>query len=1421
MSPGAAGAVRDPFGPYAPMYANTNKGMERNKLLAVVLAIAMIACCITFVATAVDAEGNDTTAATELPDADDGVITLTEDVTLEAATTITNPVVIGDYTLTIKADVDVDFSYTEGLQHIFTIGAGSIVIDGGSLTITADNDTDYTPISGQGNHVFYRASADYSTDAGTIILKSGSLSVTEDAAVDGQLSAGPITYMIQGGSASFNGNGIGPAYFIQDAGSVSFDSNNGRLQVYYDLNGGSLAVDGNNSENPIFTPYAMDIAKGATLNVNGKMDVYSGQSTEVASGIQNVAIKSVANNGTMVIGANGSLDVPTGSTFTNNGQTNVYGSISGEGTLTNNGKVAILSQTATVVDMGGSGVVDTSAISENATLSGRLLTSTTFTDRQIVTVTDDLTLVSGTTLTIQGQLVIPEGVRIIIEQGAALIIKGQSVTVENNGTILVQSSGSTIAKTGLVIEGGVFNNNGTVEAQFLPTSTEVTEDTEVISISAVFENNGAVNIGTDSAIDISGTFNNNANATMTVNGTIGVSGTFDNAGIFTISGNTDGTIAISLSSADAVANINAVIGNIVVNNANFVSSTSEEFANTSNDSITINGKDTNSVGGLVVKATTYTADDKVYKALDVSGTLTVMTGDGATAAYSDSILRLSGDNIRITDTLTIGAGVELCLGPYNSSIGTTKITVLGTMNITAQSGETFKITPSGSSVDFIVSGEISSLAPLHNITGVQMNAAMYTTVESAITTYTYTTLAAAVDAVAGVTTPVVNVYGTISVDGEITITDGMTVTMNNTSKIDITADGRIEVSENGKIVTNGNIIDVDGSLYVANARSGLTGVNTTEGSETILSQVYSSNGTDALYTNIVDAMEAAESGDVITLYSKPVELQNTSFTIKEGVTVDTNGKEFVVSGSNLTINGTLFINDSEYTVQSYEVSENYSAPSTVTLNGYIKNTAQMTYSESDLRYPAGAYYTMTENGVPYYYISTVANAAAVINDVENNTVLIDGKLALGTVEFTGTEDEQAIVNISATAEVTSGNVTLNMADLNVISGAQFTASVTDGVGTVDVVIVDSDEAAAIAAPTFTVTSEDGLTATGTATGAEMTFEGEVIIKNLSVAVMNVDGTVTVDGNNSVVTKALNVAGTLNVATGVLTGTAATSYITGTMTTAVASAESSVIGSAVLGPMYVGIGVEDGKLVDGTAGTVSGNVTATIAYVSSDSNVPEDMISADGMKSTQFFVGEDIWMTAYTATGVAANVPNAPVVDAQFIGWKDADGNLVYSDTNDKCDDTDAIVVGAYDGKLYADIKYDVYTVFVVTDNSIGSVAIDGQLLVNTANGFALPGDAKLTAGQHKITYTLSAGYEGDATLSSTVASVSGMDFTLSGDFSNPIYLTLGGAVYSGSTVVIDGGNGDDGLGLTDILLIILVVLIVIMAIIVALRMMRS
>ena len=65
-------------------------------------------------------------------------------------------------------------------------------------------------------------------------------------------------------------------------------------------------------------------------------------------------------------------------------------------------------------------------------------------------------------------------------------------------------------------------------------------------------------------------------------------------------------------------------------------------------------------------------------------------------------------------------------------------------------------------------------------------------------------------------------------------------------------------------------------------------------------------------------------------------------------------------------------------------------------------------------------------------------------------------------------------------------------------------------------------------------------------------------------------------------------------------------------------------------------------------------------MSTDSTVPEEMITGDDMLSTEFYVNDELWMTAYTANeSNKADVSNAPVTDAEFLGWNNADGDLVY------------------------------------------------------------------------------------------------------------------------------------------------------------------
>ena len=1398
----------------------TNNG----KLIAAVAVLALVVCALAVAVPSVDAETFDTTDVT-IPSAESDSVAIIDAAADDAETQFTEALANSSIEqIVIKMDAPSSGTAGKGTPTVLDFTTTPVIIG-------ADKEV-YIGSAAAKNGYWNGTTniADYTT----LQVKFGDLTV--QGKLYNVLGQNKNTSGIWIQNLTLNGTGI---LFSTCAVNGSLSERNGFFTSSASSTGNTPTVFTHlySAKVDSIAPYVNSMNYDG-LGLTSKNAIVSYGNTTIAA--DDAKESSVANT-LLFVNNNSVLTIADMANVTFNEVTikskamvNLYGNLTGTTGVANDGKVNVLASNANLAagpgaSITGSGSIDTSAVMKDATLSGDLETSTEFGPNQTVTVTSNLNLLENTILTIKGKLIIPEGTTVTIEEGAQLIIDGQTAVVENNGTILVQSTtatGSPMAdKGGLVINGGKFANNGTVDAQYLPAGTAPSADAPVITIgNATFENKGTVNIGTDSKLTVTndstakGKFTNAAGSVLNMSGTI--AGNVDNAGTVNFSGVASGTaVNINLTAVDAVANINAVNGTVYVTDDGFKSTTKTEFANVSAvDAVGIKGTSTNTAGGIVVKAITYTDDadnngkKETYKGLDVSGTLTVVTTSGD-ANKDSSAFELYGQYLFVSETLNVGAGTTFTLGTNSSE---SKITVSGTLNITAASSTDsdakFLVTKAGVTT-FDVTGEIVSLTPVHTVdtTNIKVNAAMYTTVANAITTYHYTTLEAAVVAVADATTKVVDVYGTITVNENVEITNGMTVRMTEGSKMKIAENADVTIADGGKInMVSNNEIDVEGSLYAAVERTGITG------SVNIKSQVKSSNGTDALYTNLVDAMADAQSGDVIKLNNKKVTLKNTSFVIKEGVTVDTNKQIFTVEGSSLTIDGTLFINNSTYTVM--DLDADYEQKSTVTLNGYIKNTAEMTYTSEQDEFPAGAYYEITENGVPYYYITTVANAAAIIGNTENDTVTINGKVAMGTVSFTGVKDYPAHVIIAAGAEVTSGDVTLNTADLLVQSGAQFTATVTNGDGNVDVKMVnkttgtgDATKTDTPGTATFTsaVNDEgtDVLTITGAATGAVITISGNVTVGNMTADKLTVDGTATVNGT-AAVKSALYVNGTVNIISGKLTAEK-DSFITGTVDAAVPSAESNYSGQADLGNMYVGISKDKkGNLAAGTAGTVSGNVSAKIAYVSTDSIVPEDMTTGGSIVSTQFYVDDELWMTAYTADASSnkAKVPNAPVTDAQFIGWNDAEGVLAYYAGTTKPTDSDAaalsdgITVGAHDGKLYANVNYNVYDVTIRTDGGIKSVAIDGNILAQSmGNGFTATG---LTAGQHTVSYTLKNGYQGEATLTGDGITVNGMNFTLTGDYSEMIYLSLSGTEPATS---VSGGSSssDDGLGLTDYLLIIL------------------
>ena len=121
-----------------------------------------------------------------------------------------------------------------------------------------------------------------------------------------------------------------------------------------------------------------------------------------------------------------------------------------------------------------------------------------------------------------------------------------------------------------------------------------------------------------------------------------------------------------------------------------------------------------------------------------------------------------------------------------------------------------------------------------------------------------------------------------------------------------------------------------------------------------------------------------------------------------------------------------------------------------------------------------------------------------------------------------------------------------------------------------------------------------------------------------------------------------------------------------------------------------------------------------------------------------------------------------------------------------------------------------------------SVSID-NIIVDSYNGFEYP----LAIGTHTVNVTVDPGYSGDVTITFNGQTVqNGGTIEVTSDMMDSIddiVLSATGQLTADTPeIVIPGGSSsDDGMGLTDYLLIILVILIVIMAIMVAFRLMRS
>ena len=1052
-----------------------------------------------------------------------------------------------------------------------------------------------------------------------------------------------------------------------------------------------------------------------------------------------------------------------------------------------------------------------------------------YSQTQTVIIEESIFIKKGATLTVLGQLIVNENVDVIIEEGGRLVVNNQTAKVTINGDIEVENGGSL-----LVTDADTVDISGTVTS----------DGTLTVNSNVTVKEGGSILVqnGDKSVFAVSG---NGAKLVIDAGGNVEIRGQANvsditNKGTVTLNGAVlSGKVKISMAADGAVVDIKSFTSGgttasdleITDNGLIFKDSkTATEVVKVDGvkytaNTLTVTGTEYGGIRGLTIsESVTSETKNKVttyYNSFVLSGSIGIADESTKTDDEVKSMgVSVEGPSIDVAETLTIGKNVKLQLTDGN-------LDVAGTITATAE-GATVEAT--GGNIN--VSGMIETCVEIDK----NINAFSYEGTLDGDPVWYYTTLKTAIDngqtdILAHGTTSVLE---SVDIPAETTVkadADHKLITIGSTDARDVV----VTVKDGGEI--RSCTIDVMGTLTFDNKRD--------DRGNTIYSDVFVEDDVSKSYTNIYTALNNAQSGETVTIYrSGSNVVLDKDVTIKTGVTLD------IPSGKGVTVNDTVTVTvdgilklSGNLVAQNVGFNPEADNHSTIDVNGAFMAVGNIVYSDDVVStvdyYIPGAYYNLVNTSGNWNYVTPIEQAAAVSNDVTGGEIEIWGENQVGDVAFTGDEDVE--VTIDLYGKLNASNLKLTYATFNVGAGYQFDGTVSSDAGSVQIVnasnfVVGStvDEDAA------TVMSISGTPAQVDDKGAD----AKVTVATGNVSVLNANA----NGNDFVVTGvkfAISEGATLTVAesnavldadelavNGTLVATnggkvvADKVYIIGTFTVAVADNDNGILaGSADVKEVRVGL---SSNFKTTSAATLNAEKLNgwTAIYVSAESTVTEKLI--ENAASTQFFVEDELWFTVYgNGSSIEAKAPGVvPTENVLLDKWTGKDVNhrtiTIEAEATDK-----PFTIGQVE-RFDADIDYDIYTVTVFADPGISAVYIDGKLMTsgvfrNDVNGMWAEGfQLSVAAGTHEITYKLGNYFSGEATMTVNGEAVTGTTFTTSGtttaDKNVTIYLQ---GIEASAPETPSTGSSDDGMGLTDYLLIILVVLIVIMAIMVAMRLMRS
>ncbi len=1165
------------------------------------------------------------------------------------------------------------------------------------------------------------------------------------------------------------------------------------------------------------------------VGVQGDLAVASGATVAVAD----KATLTVASGATMSV--SGTLTISEKATVT------VAGNLEGQGTFDNKGVVESLNGGNITAEVGGkmTSRTDDSQM-ENVSIEGTVKgTDNVFDKDQLATVKGNSVMAEDSKLVINGKLYIPEGATLTLMPGAQLVLQNNAVLEVEGKLIIEEPYDSKVAKidvvSGKIIVSGSIEDGGEIN---------------VTSGSVEIKADGAVIVGEAGKL-VSSKVSVEESATLQVNGALGAT-TVENAG----TGIFDSMVAsenvtIDMKNGGAVDVKNLTLkdnGTVTVKDGE---NTAVLKANVTPESTPV----APAYAAAVISGITVT--EQITSKTENNQTVYTYVMDISGNAVVDYVYVASGSEDEIK-AQTVAASITLT----GSSVGKSGITVTGALtvgeNVTLNNAGklTVSATVDASKGAFVNKATIGSTETAGTLTvigegkvvvkteiGPTVNAAKYVTGTGSDKLYNYVTLDAALAAANAGTTKDIAVLGQQALTASATLPKDV--------KLDL-KDATVTIGEDAK--ATGVTLTVASGASVKNAPASIAVYGTVYAEKktdidsavreklTAGADVYSEELNEkgqavrdgwAKWTNIATALVEAPEGSVVKITKNPMEIK-TDLTIPEKITLDTNGKNVIVSpGVTITVNGTLSItNDGNtFVLKNAEMNADGSEKTPaakIVLNGDIVSNDAIKFID-DAQTPAevvvgAAYYSITTKNITKYYATTVEKAAPLASTVDEQKITLKGaELAVGDVSFEGKSvDEPAAVVVEA-KKLTVSSITLANAKIEFTGGQTFQGTIKDAVGSIvlkgtagTAANTDSD----VAAASFSVESGKALAVSGNFTGGKdaVVFSGAVSVKAGTIDNAKVEGTLTVAGNATITKIVVN--GTVSIDAGVVL-TTDYAEVFGTIAGAAKTADKAE-GKISVKTMYIGFAKSD--ITTGASASVTGDITLTDhAVAAPGTTVPEAFTKDDSVYNTTVLkVKGEVYATVYSVDGCQDKLEtiNPHVENAYCAGWYDKDGSAD-NKTFPNVDEAEAKIV------------YDIYKIVLKADEGIADVYLNGQAMFyglvsddNNTGGYYYAYTAKVSAGDYKVTYTLKNGWSGEAKL--TGENVTGTSFKATGtptgnDTTIQLVYQLSGVEKSGyvEPVTPSEDNGNDGLTITDYLLIVLVVLIVIMAVIVAMRLMRS